>query len=196
MNADPLDDLLGKLCTGDEAAAEQVFVTYEPYLRLVVRRLLPARLRPKFDSVDIVQSVWADVLHGFRESGYRFESAAQLRAFLIKATRNRFIDRVRQHKGLVDREQPLEQLDPEALAAPTAPRPSQVAQAEELWEQMLALCPPAHHELLRLKRAGLPLAEIATRTGLHESSVRRILYDLARRLALKQKSLAGAVNDE
>src|SRR5437773_7351112 len=144
MNADPLDDLLGKLCTGDEAAAEQVFVTYEPYLRLVVRRLLPARLRPKFDSVDIVQSVWADVLHGFRESGYRFESAAQLRAFLIKATRNRFIDRVRQHKGLVDREQPLEQLDPEALAAPTDPRPSQVAQAEELWEQMLALCPPAH----------------------------------------------------
>ena len=48
---------------------------------------------------------------------------------------------------------------------------------------MLALCSPAHHELLRLKRQGLRLAEIAARTGLHESSVRRILYDLARRYA-------------
>src|SRR6266576_1683405 len=112
MNADPLDELLTKLCDGDESAAEQVFLTYEPYLRLVVRRLLPARMRPKFDSVDIVQSVWADVLHGFREAGYRFASPAQLRAFLIKATRNRFIDRVRQQKGTLEREQPLELVDP------------------------------------------------------------------------------------
>jgi DNA-binding IclR family transcriptional regulator len=32
----------------------------------------------------------------------------------------------------------------------------------------------------------LSLAEIAQRTGLHESSVRRILYEIARRLGLKQ----------
>jgi RNA polymerase sigma-70 factor (ECF subfamily) len=61
-------------------------------------------------------------------------------------------------------------------------RPSQVAQADELWQRMLRLCPPAHHELLRLKRQGCSLAEIAERTGLHESSVRRILYELARRI--------------
>jgi RNA polymerase sigma-70 factor (ECF subfamily) len=52
---------------------------------------------------------------------------------------------------------------------------------------MLALCPPAHHELLRLKRQGLGLAEIAARTGLHESSVRRILYNLASRYAESQE---------
>src|SRR5947209_2293980 len=196
MNPDPLNELLDRLCGGDEAAAEQAFRTYEPYLRLVVRRLLPARMRAKFDSVDIVQSVWADVLHGFREAGYRFESPAHLRAFLIKATRNRFIDRVRQQKGATDHEQPLEHLDPGAGAKAPDPRPSQIAQAEELWEQMLALCPPAHHELLRLKRAGLPLAEIAQRTGLHESSVRRIIYDLHRRLAFKQQTLAGVGEDE
>ena len=43
---------------------------------------------------------------------------------------------------------------------------------------------PDHHELLRLKRQGLPLQEIAARTGLHEGSVRRILRQLARQLAL------------
>ena len=43
--ADPLEALLEKLCQGDEAAAEQVFLAYEPYLRKVVRRQLPASAR-------------------------------------------------------------------------------------------------------------------------------------------------------
>jgi hypothetical protein len=46
---------------------------------------------------------------------------------------------------------------------------------------MLAVCPPEHHELLRLKRAGVPLPEIAARTGLHVGSVRRVLRTLALR---------------
>jgi RNA polymerase sigma-70 factor (ECF subfamily) len=185
MKADPLDALLDKLTSGDAAAAEQVFLAYEPYLRMVVRRLLPARLRSKFDSVDVVQSVWADVLHGFRESGWRFTNTDQLRAFLVKVTRNRFIDRVRRHRRAVEHEQSLDAMEVEPAGGGGEPRPSEVAQADELWEQMLALCPPAHHELLRLKRQGYPLAEIAARTGLHQSSVRRILYDLARRLAAR-----------
>src|SRR3954452_23870572 len=158
MNPHPLDALLERLCSGDTEAAEQVFRTYEPYLRMVVRRQLPARLRTKFDSVDVVQSVWADVLRGFREGGWRFSNAAQLRAFLTKVTRNRFIDRVRQHQRVLDHEQTRESGHLEALAAPPQPRPSEVLQADELWQEMLALCPPAHHELFRLKREGKSLA--------------------------------------
>jgi RNA polymerase sigma factor (sigma-70 family) len=183
MSTDPLDALLDKLCSGDTAAAEEVFRTYEPYLRMVVRRQLPARLRAKFDSVDVVQSIWVDVLAGFREAGWRFANSAQLRAFLVKVTRNRFIDRVRQHQRVLDREQPIESAELEGLSMARDPRPSEVVQADDLWKQMLALCPPAHHELLRLKREGKSLAEIAEQTGLHPSSVRRILYDLARQLA-------------
>jgi RNA polymerase sigma-70 factor (ECF subfamily) len=52
---------------------------------------------------------------------------------------------------------------------------------------MLALCPAEHQEVLRLKRQGLLLTEIADRTGLHEGSVRRILRTLARRLALQEQ---------
>jgi hypothetical protein len=36
---------------------------------------------------------------------------------------------------------------------------------------------------------GIPLAEIATRTGFHESSIRRIFYDLARRLDAQEGSV-------
>jgi RNA polymerase sigma-70 factor (ECF subfamily) len=186
MTGDPLDALLEKLCRGDAAAAEQVFVAYEPYLRLVVRRRLPSRLRAKFDSLDVVQSVWADVLQGFRDAGWRFTDADHLRAFLVKVTRNRFIDHLRKHRAALKREKPLPEVAPERLPPSPQPRPSEVAQADDLWEQMLALCPPDHRSLLEFKRQGLPLKEIAARTGLHESSVRRILYDLARRLAVQK----------
>ena len=188
MSTDPLSALLAKLSSGDPAAAEQAFLAYEPYLRMVVRRQLPAWLRPKFDSVDVVQSIWADLLDGFRTAGWRFSDAAHLRAFLVKATRHRFIDRLRQHERARDREEPLVESHAAEGACAPDPRPSQVAQAEELWEQMLALCPEGHRDVLRLKREGLPLAEIARRTGLHPSSVRRILYDLARRLAARQQA--------
>ncbi len=183
MNDDPLDTLLDQLCSGDAGAAERVFLSYEPYLRMVVRRQLPARLRAKFDSTDIVQSVWANVLEGFRTAGWRFADADHLRAFLVKLTRNRFIDRVRHHRSALEHERALGAAEPEQLPTSPQPRPSEIAQADDLWRQMLTLCPPAHHDLLRLKREGCSLDEIAERTGLHKSSVRRILYDLARRLA-------------
>jgi RNA polymerase sigma factor (sigma-70 family) len=185
---EPLDELLEKLCHGDDAAAEQVFVTYEPYLRLVVRRMLPPQLRSKFDSVDVVHSIWADLLEGFRTSGWRFQDAAHLRAFLVKATRNRFLDRVRRHKAATTREQPLDAAHL-AEALPSAePRPSEIAQANDLWQQMMQICPEAHRPLLELKRQGCSLEEISTKTGYHPSSVRRIFYDVAHRLAM-QRSL-------
>src|SRR5690242_7408260 len=107
MSPESLQALLEALCRGDEAAAEKVFLHYEPYLRKVVRRQLPARLRTKFDSLDVVQSAWADLLYGFREAGWRFPNATSLCAFLVRVTRNRFLDRARQHHTALDREVPF-----------------------------------------------------------------------------------------
>jgi RNA polymerase sigma-70 factor (ECF subfamily) len=186
MEVDPIDDLLEKLCCGDAAAAQEVFVTFETYLRRVVRRHLPDQLRGKLDSVDVVQSIWADLVHGFREDGWRFADANHLRNFLIKVTRHRLIDRYRKLHHSAEKERPL---SPESGGEPFAarqPSASQVVEADELWEQMLAISPPAHHELLHLKRQGIPVTEIASRTGLHEDSIRRILRNLARQLAINR----------
>jgi RNA polymerase sigma factor (sigma-70 family) len=182
MKTDALENLLAELASGDDAAIEQAFVAFEPYLRMVVRRQLSADLRAKFDSVDIIQSVWVHILDGFREAGWRFENPAQLRAFLVRVTQNRFLDRVRQHQRKLRRERTLTPAGWDSLPSPRQPEPSEEAQAAELWERMVALCPPAHRPLLEFKRQGLSLAEIAARTGLHPSSVRRILYDLAKHL--------------
>jgi RNA polymerase sigma-70 factor (ECF subfamily) len=191
MSADPLDEMLGRLNGGDPAAAEAVFRTYEPYLRMLVRRQLRPPHRAKFDSMDVVQSVWADVVEGVRGGSWHFDDPAHLRAFLVRLARNRFLDRCRKHRVALEREEPLTPDLPAESLASDLPGPSEVARRNEVWDRMLALCPPAHHELLRLKRLGHSLAEIAARTGLHESSVRRILYELARRYADAQERSAS-----
>jgi RNA polymerase sigma-70 factor (ECF subfamily) len=184
MNNSCLDELLDQINAGDAAAAERVFRTYEHYLRVVVRRQLRPSLRAKFDSMDIVQSVWADLLEGFRNSTWHFDDRTQLRAFLVRLARNRFLDRCRKHRASMTHERPFtESISDAGSIASESPRPSEVAQRDDLWNQMLALCPPEHHRLLRLKLQGHSLAEMADRTGLHPSSIRRILYDLCRRVA-------------
>ncbi len=180
--SEPLDHLLEQLCSGDPAAAGEAFVAFEPYLRKAVRRQLPAPLRARFDSADVLQSVWADVLRGFREAGWRFVDADHLRGFLFVATRNRLIDRIRQHQRSADREEPLDADGRHAVPSPY-PRPSEYAQAGDLWDRIVAHCPPDHRPILDLRRQGYSLSEIADRTGLHPDSVRRILRTLARDLA-------------
>lgn len=186
MTSEPLEALLKKLSAGDDAAAEQVFRTYEPYLRVVVRRQLSSDLRAKFDSMDVVQSVWVHVLNGFREAGWRFANATQLRSFLVQLTRHRFIDRLRRTRHSVQRERHLSTEDWGHVTHVRDAQPDDVLQAADLWEQLLQLCPPAHHEVLALKRDGALTSEVAARTGLHEGSVRRILNALSQRLARQQ----------
>lgn len=192
MNVDSLDALLERLNSGDDAAAEEAFAAYEPYLRKVVRRLLPLELRCKFDSIDVLQSMCCDVLVAFRAGGMRFSTMPQLRAFLIRATRNRFIDRVRQHHTAARLERRLEDSSPAVLPLSPQPRPSETAAASELWDQLLELCPPEHHELLRLRKAGASASEIANQVGMHEGSVRRVLRELAVRLACRSQGAKEA----
>jgi RNA polymerase sigma-70 factor (ECF subfamily) len=56
---------------------------------------------------------------------------------------------------------------------------------------MVEVCPAEHYQLLTLKRQGASIAEIAERTNLHEGSVRRILYDVARRVARLRKHVVS-----
>lgn len=182
MSHGPLDSLLERLVSGDEEAAGNLFLNYEPYLRMVVRRRLSPALRVKFDSADIVQSIWADVLRGFREAGWRFADPMHLRAFLVRITHDRFVDRLRQNQRALAREMPLVADRTEECLVSTDPRPSELVGAAELWQEILTLCPEEHREVLRLKREGVSTADIAARVGLHQGSIRRILGTLSRRL--------------
>jgi RNA polymerase sigma-70 factor (ECF subfamily) len=191
MSDDSLDTMLEKLSQGESAAAEQLFRNFEPFLRAMVRRRLSPPLRSKFDSVDVVQSVWAEVLIGFRERQWEFKDQAALKSFLARVTYNKFVTECRRNSSALEREQSLPPTAADEVALSSQPRPSEVVQADELWDTLMKLCPPAHRQILELKNQGLLISDIAARVGLHEGSVRRILYDLAKRLAAAQGDPSG-----
>jgi len=192
MSADGEDnDLLARLARGESAAAENLFAAYAPFLRAVVRCHLTEQVRGKIDSADVVQSVWVQVVRQLRRDGWQVNDEEHLKALLATIARRRLVTRLRQNARSVDAAPPAD-TGFDLVSDPRHPRPSEVAQANDLWERMLDLCPPDHHEILHLKRQGLPLAEIASRTGLHEGSVRRILRQLSRDLALIDEPLESS----
>ncbi|HEX3152049.1 MAG TPA: sigma-70 family RNA polymerase sigma factor [Gemmataceae bacterium] len=184
----PADALIERLARGDIQAAGTLFDTYAPYLRALVRRQLSDQLRSKFDSTDVVQSVWVQVIRRLSQEGWSVEDEARLRALLATIARRRLLTRVRQLTPDVAAER-SPAAEAEAVDDSRNERASEIVQAQELWDTMLELCPPEHHPVLMLRREGLPLTEIAARTGLHEGSVRRILRRLARELALRAEPL-------
>jgi RNA polymerase sigma-70 factor (ECF subfamily) len=190
MSADPLDLLLERLGRGDSGAAEQIMREYEPYLRMVVRRYLPSGLRRKFDSVDVVQSVWVHVWKGLRGVSWQFSDREHLRALLVTVTRRRLVSRFRHYRASLAREDSSAAGELDHMPAAPGPGPEDLVRANELWERVLSLCPADQHELLRLRRQGFTMDEIAERTGMHEGSVRRVFRRLARRLALEEQPAA------
>ncbi len=191
MSEDSLDHWIERLNDGDVDAVEHVFLAYAPYLRIAVRRRLSRRLRTKVDSMDIVQSVFALLLHRFRDGGWRFHGRPQLLAFLRRIAWRRIADRYQENRAALDREQSLIETTAMSLPESASPRPSEIAQVQELWDSVLEACPPAHREVVRLRVKGFRIGEIALRTGLHEGSVRRTLYELARRLSASRRASAG-----
>ena len=83
MSVESIDTLVQKLTSGDPAAAEQVFRTYEPFLRIIVRRASVATdARQGFDSIDIVQSgCWLHLLAGFQKGRFVFCRRGSLARF-------------------------------------------------------------------------------------------------------------------
>ncbi len=59
------DDLVRRIRSGDEQAAEEIVRLYEPLVRRELRiRMTDRRLSKLFDSVDICQSIWSSFSYG------------------------------------------------------------------------------------------------------------------------------------
>ena len=133
------------------------------------------RLRSKVESRDIVQSVFADLLHGVRDGGWHFAGRPQLEAFLRTIAWRRLADRYQKYGRALEREQSLNERPPSSLDDAGQARPSEEVQGRELWEQVLRACPRAHHEVVRLRMSGHRMGESPCGPE-DEASVRRILH--------------------
>jgi RNA polymerase sigma factor (sigma-70 family) len=171
--------LVKRALAGDNEAACELHTSYGSYILYTVRRNLHKRLRPKFDSLDFVQDVWASFFAEFPDK-HAFAGPDDLIAFLKTLARNKVLDgtrgRLRGQKHNVGREVSLEAIPEEGESLPAAQStPSQVLMGEEEWIQFLDKQPLVHRRIFLLLREGKSSATIAEELSISQRSVNRIL---------------------
>jgi RNA polymerase sigma-70 factor (ECF subfamily) len=171
--------LMQRAQEGSTEAAKELEATYGEYIIRAVRRRLSRLLRPRFDSIDFVQDVWASF---YRGSDRDFESPEHLIAFLTRVAQNKVIDAARggieAQKRDVTREERI--VEPAAGKMPQAVfardgTPSQTAISHEMWEQMLRNQLPVYRQVLVRLRDGSTQLEVAAELNLPRKTVQRIL---------------------
>src|SRR5690348_6301257 len=83
-------ELIGRVRTGDAEAAEELVRTYEPAIRIVVRRrLTDSALRRIVDSMDIAQSVLGAFFVRAASGQFELTTPQQLKKLLVTMALNR-----------------------------------------------------------------------------------------------------------
>src|SRR5689334_16724369 len=177
------DELIARARAGDQTAWEELFRTCYPKVIRVVRRKLDRPMRSLYDSTDFVSDVMKSLAANLDRLD--FPSLGSLIAFLAQAAEQKVIDEYRRRHTLkrdITRERALVAINgtdikPLALASgdPTA---SQVAQASEVRERLLAGQDELKRTVIELRQLGYTNAEIAEQTGWNVRNVQRFLKDL------------------
>ena len=172
------DELWRAVRAGESVEYRQLVQDCTPYLLEVVRRRLDRRLRPRFDSIDFTQAVWASFVAKL-ERMPNIASAEELRAYLAQMAANKVVDEVRRqlaaHKRNVDRQLVNPPSDVLNLLVKRQPTPSQIAMADERLERLKAGRSREHQQIIQLRIEGEKVPEIATAVGLSQRQVRRVL---------------------
>jgi RNA polymerase sigma-70 factor (ECF subfamily) len=174
---------------GDPRAAQEVFDRYSEPIRRVVRRYLHQRLRTQYDSIDILQTVWASFFQVPPEQ-YTFATPEDLIGFLSQMAHNKAVDvfrrRLQTDKNNLNRQVSFDEpaADLDRTLPVRQPTPSQLAIAEEHWERIIKGQPPRVRQVLEMLRMGHTQREAADRFGLHPKTIKRLLEKLLPRVDL------------
>ena len=174
-----MDDrvLLERLKSGDQAAFDSIFRTH--YAHLV--SFGQGMLRDRSAAEDVAQEVLLELWRR-REEIVISES---LRAYLLRATRNRSLNQLR-HAAVAKRAEP--QIMGEESVSAAGPAKLVAAELRDALATAVAELPPACREVFELSRGqGLRYAEIASTLGISvktvESQMGKALRHLRSRLA-------------
>lgn len=175
--------LLARARAGDQEAWDELFHTYYPKVVRVVRRKLDRPLRTLYDSTDFASDVMKSLAANLDR--LEFPTIHALMAFLTDAAEKKVIDEYRRRhtqKRDVTRElagsadnEAIEYSIAIASAAPTA---SQLAQAGEVREQLMARDDLEERAIIELKHQGYTNAEIAEKMSWNIRKVQRFFKDL------------------
>jgi RNA polymerase sigma factor (sigma-70 family) len=176
-------DLLAKVREGSPEAGQKLYHQFGNHILRVVRKHLPLKLRPKFDSLDFEQDVWASFFAADPRD-QKFESPSALAAYLAKMAANKVAEvsrtRLQRRKYNVNRENSLEgsaAFQVEHLIGPD-PTPSQTAAAKEALSRLTTGQSDIRRKILELLQQGHDHAEIAAALNVNEKTIRRMIRQL------------------
>jgi len=172
---------------GDETALNQLCSIYGERVRRIIRFRIDRKLRPKFDSVDIVQDALILALGGLKDFSYRNEG--DFLRWLSRIAENKLHDIVGKfhtekrdvHKEIPFKKEGGSTIDGSVGAAGPirTTTPSVIAcrkEALDKLEQAMDELKPEYRQVVVLKRIeGLSHAEIAERLGKKTGAVRMLL---------------------
>jgi RNA polymerase sigma factor (sigma-70 family) len=189
------EQLMADVAAGSEDAIWELAETYTPYILRAARKALPSQLRPKIDSQDFAQTLWASILLK-RTDLTRLKNPAELIAYLARATHNKVIDKTRHYSAQkcdVGREEDLEGHMPgpsdsqqivhdRGLFAPH-PTPSTLAGLRERWNRALADASERDRRILQLRLQGATFDDISAQLRIDNATARRAIQRLIGQLA-------------
>jgi len=183
-------ELIERVQAGDPQALAAMYAAYGAFVRGAVRRRLPHRLRKEFDSIDFAHDVWLSLCHCDFER-YQFATPGELQGFLATVARNKVMDvcrrRIMGRVHNVTRERQLahepdtdDDRDRDNIALSRDPTPSQLAVADERWQEIAAALPPFQLTIVERIREGFSHEEVAVMAGITDRTVRRIVARVQR----------------
>jgi RNA polymerase sigma-70 factor, ECF subfamily len=188
--------LMGRLRTGEDAAAREVFVRFAARLAGLARRHLDARMMAKVDPEDVVQSAYKSFFLRQRDGSLDIGTWDGLWGLLTMITLRKCADRAayyRADKRDVTREaasgSAADDSAPDVveMALDREPQPDEAAALAETVEALFrTIDDPDERAILELSLQGHTATEISERLGRAERSVRRLREHIRKRLERMQ----------
>jgi RNA polymerase sigma-70 factor (ECF subfamily) len=185
---------MGRLRSGEDMAAREVFSRFAARLAGLARRHLDARLAVKVDPEDVVQSAYKSFFLRHRDGGLEVGDWDGLWGLLTLITLRKCADRAayyRADKRDVTREAVPGPADsapgPAELALDREPLPDEAAVLAETVESLFrSIDDTDERAILEMSLQGHSAAEISERLGRAERSVRRLRERVRKRLERMQ----------
>jgi len=173
LSAEKFSQLLARVRSGDDSAASELLVNYEPEIRREIRlRLTNPKLRRVVDSMDISQSVFGNFFVRVAHGQFDLNSPAQLMALLLRMANNKVIDR---HRREVVRKT-YDHVDQEGdVASPETPTASAIVSGKELLSEFRNRLSEGELRIADMRKNGSSWDEIAKELGKKPDALRKRL---------------------
>jgi RNA polymerase sigma-70 factor (ECF subfamily) len=182
-------DLVARWRNGDQDAAHELFQRYANRLIGLARSRISAKLAPRIDPEDVVQSAYRSFFIDTRDGRFDVKNGGDLWQLLVTITLHKLqrqVQRFTAQKRAVGREQnfgsedSLHGIQAEVLRDDPSPVDA-VALVDEV-EALMRRLDPEQRRYLELRLKGCKLDEIAAELGCTERTVRRNLEQIKQQL--------------